>query len=172
MCQEVDKKLCWYYHPDYTDVLDTSDAGVGNHMSGFGTMAMWSFGIWAYSLILISKYLSLTLWSSNGDKFVHILTLLIDISLRWGEVCPLLDNVNTRFFYRSYFLVIIFLYMILMKTILLFWYSPIHRVQIHRRLICQMIRWLILWDMIFWMQWNENMLGYVITVLNKKNLSK
>ena len=28
------------------------------------------------------------------EKFVHILTLFIDISLSWGEVCTLLDNIE------------------------------------------------------------------------------
>ena len=119
-------------------------------MSGFGTMEMWSYGIWAYSLLSIIKYLSLTFWSRHGDKFVHRMTLLRDISLRWGAVCPLLYNMNTWFFHRSSFPVIIYFYMLLMKIMLLFWYRPLQRVQIHQRLICHIIRCFILLEMIFW----------------------
>ena len=45
-------------------------------MSGFGNTAMWSYGIWAYSLLPISKSWSLTSKSRHGDKSFQSLTLL------------------------------------------------------------------------------------------------
>ena len=58
--------------------------------------------------------------------FFHSLTLLRDISLRWVAVCPLLDNMNTWFFHRSSYPVIIYLSMLLITIMLLFLYSPIY----------------------------------------------
>ena len=134
-------------------------------MSGFGSMEMWSYGIWAYWLLPISEYLSLIFWSRHGDKFVHSSTLLIDISLRWFWVCLLLDKMNTWFFHRSHFLLIISLYMITTTIMLLFWYNPLQRVQINQRMILYMKRWLILWEMIFWRQCNEKMVRYMMTLI-------
>ena len=133
--------------------------------SVFGTMAMWSYGIWAYFMIPISESWSLKLWSRNGDKLFHSLNLLRDISLIWGMVCTLLDKINTWFSHISSFLVILSLSMLLMTTMLLFLYIPVQGVQIHWRLICRMRRWLILWEMICWRQWNEKMLIYGMTLV-------
>ena len=89
-------------------------------LSWWVDLGLWKCGaviFWAYSLLLVSEYLSLTFWSSNGDNFFHSLSLLRDISLSWGAVCPLLDKMNTWIFHRIYFLVIISFYMLLMKKI-------------------------------------------------------
>ena len=94
-------------------------------ISVFGTLEIWSYVIWYYSMLPISEKLSITLWPRNGYKLVHGLIIFRDISLRWGTVCPLLDNMDTWFFHRSYIPVIISLSMLLMKIMLLFWYSPI-----------------------------------------------
>ena len=99
---------------------------------------------------------------------IHVFNSLIilrDISLRCGTVCPLLDNMNTWFFHRSSFPVIISLSMLLVTIILLFWYSPLQRVQIHWRLRFQIRRWLIIWEMICWRQWNEKMVRCMMTLI-------
>ena len=53
MCQEVDNTLCWNYHPEYIDDLDSPDAGAGNQIRfwfgvyldeklwGYGNMELW-----------------------------------------------------------------------------------------------------------------------------------
>ena len=64
-------------------------------MSVFVNMEMCSYGILAYPLLPIIEYLSITLLSSHGDKFFHIITLLKDISLSWGAICTLLDKIST-----------------------------------------------------------------------------
>ena len=97
--------------------------------------------------------------------FFNSLTLLRDISLRWGAVCLLLDDPNTWYFHRSYFTVIIYLSMLLMTIMLLFWYSPLQRVQIHWRLRFHSMRWSIIWEMIFWMQWNEKMVRCMMNLI-------
>ena len=126
---------------------------------------MCIYGILAYYLLPISEYLSLTFLSRHGDNFVHIITILRHISLSWGAMCTLLDKINTWFFYIRHFIVIIYLSMLLMKIFLLFWYIPLHIVQIRRRLILHMMMWLIIWEMIFWRKWNEKMIRCVITLI-------
>ena len=126
---------------------------------------MCSYGILAYYLLPISEYLSLTFLSRHGDNFFHILTILRDISLSWGAICTLLDKINTWFFYIRHFIVIIYLSMLLMKIFLLFWYIPLHRVQIRRSLLLHMMMWLIIWEMICWRKWNEKMIIYLMTLI-------
>ena len=134
-------------------------------MSIFGTMELFSYVIWSYYMLPISKYWSQTFWSRHGDNFVYILALLRDISPRWGVVFPLLDNMNTWFFCRGYFLVINSLSMIPVKIILLFWYRSLQRVQMHQIVRWQVMRWLILWEMVCWRQWNEKMVKYVMSLI-------
>ena len=55
--------------------------------------------------------------------------------------------------------------MLMMTIMLLFWYIPLQRVYIHRRLRFQTRTWLILWKMICWMQWNEKMLRYAMNLI-------
>ena len=89
--------------------------------------------------------------------FFHSLILLRYISLSHSAVCLLLDKANTWFLHRSFFPVVIFLSMLLMTIIFLFWYKPLQRVHIHWMPRCQIRRFLIIREMIFWRQWNEIM---------------
>ena len=97
--------------------------------------------------------------------FFHILTLLRDSWLRWDAVFPLLDKMNTWYFQRSSFPVIISLYMLLMTIMLLFWYIPLQRVKIHWRLRLQIRMWLIIWEMIWSRKWNEKMVRCMMTLI-------
>ena len=97
--------------------------------------------------------------------FFHSLTLLSGISPRWGAVCLLLVNMKTLFFHRSYFPVIIYFYMLLMTIMLLFWYSPLQRVQIHQRMRFQIRKWLILLERKLCRLWNKKMLRCMITLI-------
>ena len=87
-------------------------------MSVFDTLGKWLYESWSYSLLTISKSLSLIFWSSHGDKFFHSLTLSIYISPCWGEVCLSPENITT-FFHRNYLPVIIPLYILLMNIMFL-----------------------------------------------------
>ena len=122
-------------------------------ISGFGTLELCIYGSWSNYLITVRKYWSLTFWPSHGYKIVQILTLLTDISLRWGVVCPLPDNITTWFFHRIFLPAIIYLSMILVTIFLSVLYRPLHILQIHRSLIWQMSMWLVLWE-ICWRQCN------------------
>ena len=97
--------------------------------------------------------------------FFHSLFLLRDISPRWVAVCSLLDNMNTWFFHRIYFPVIFSLSKLLMTIMSLFWYSPLQRVQIHLRTRVHIKRWVILWKLIFWRKWNEEMVICILTLI-------
>ena len=44
-------------------------------------------------------------------------------------------------------------------------YSPLQIVQIYRRMILQIRRWLILWEMICWRKWNEKMARCMMTLI-------
>ena len=78
---------------------------------------MYRYGSWAYPLLTISEYLSLTFLPRYGCKFVDSLNLLRYISLRWGVVFPLPEKITTWVFKISSPPVIIYLY-VLLATIL------------------------------------------------------
>ena len=154
MCQEGYNKLCCYYHHECTYDLDPTDSGAGNQIRfwfgvyldewiwDYGNIEQWYLGLLpaSYEQILIN-YIRTKAWI----QVFHSLGLLREISLRWGAVCTLLDKTDTLYFYRISIPVIIYLYMIMMKIMLLFWYIPLQRVHIKQRLRCHMRRWLILW---------------------------
>ena len=101
----------------------------------------------------------------HGNKFVHIMTILRDISLRWVTVCTLPDNITTWLVYRSSIPLIVS-FSVLMVTIILFvWCNLIQRLQIRQRLRYKMRMWLILWRMIFWKQWNAKIVRSVIPLI-------
>ena len=61
MCQEGDKKLCWYYHPEYKYDLDPPEASAGNHIRfwfrvylgdwiwDYGNVELWYLGVFPAS---------------------------------------------------------------------------------------------------------------------------
>ena len=61
MCQEGYKTLCWYFHTECTDDLDTPDAGAGNQIRFwfgvylhewlwyYGNMEQWYLGLFPAS---------------------------------------------------------------------------------------------------------------------------
>ena len=153
MYQDKYNTLFWYYHPEYTYDLDPPDSGTWNQIRfwfgvyldewlwDYGNVEQWYLGPFPDSneRILINCLLT-----KEWIQVFYRLTLLGDISLRWGAVCPLLDNMETRFFHRSSIPLIIYLSMLLMTIMLLFWCSPLQRVHIHRRLRWHTRRWFIL----------------------------
>ena len=58
----------------------------------------------------------------------------------------------------------IYLSMLLITIMPLFWYNPIHRLQIQRILRLNMRRWFIPWEMICWRQWKK-MVRYVMNLI-------
>ena len=114
-------------------------------ISVFGTLEIWSYVIWYYSMLPISEKLSITLWPRNGYKLVHCLIIFRDISPRWGTVCPLPDKMNTWSFRRNSLPMIISLSVLLVTIVFPVWYSPLQIVQIQQTLVFRMSIWLILW---------------------------
>ena len=129
MHREGDNTPYWYHHPEYIDDLDPPDSGTGNQiMFWFGFYLdewIWDYvNVELWYLVLFpdsqKRILTTHLLIKARRQVFHSMNLLRSILLSWGVVCPLLDKMNTWFFHRSSSPAIIYLFMILVKIVLLF----------------------------------------------------